>query len=286
MYINEVIRECDILCPNEYSDEEKYMWCDELSATIEQEYLKKYDSVTLKPDTDGTYLLPEGVTFEAVDRIIAGKTEIDKLDFRSYGIKYLYGRRGRFLLPARTRLGKRNIEVVYLKRHEPIRSGTIECKATFQSGGFFVRYEDIDGIRIGDTVNIELKADTLSDDEPFECDGDEFGAVPIMNIEGMDESECFVTVPDNTFSGLFSGSEYEETRTCHITRIVTDETVCDAPYDRMYVDYVNAQICYYQRDFDTYNQHMNLFNQRLAAYRSWLQERRTQDRDGRIINWW
>lgn len=280
MYISEVIRTCDALCPNEYSDEEKYMWCDELSAMLTQEHLKKYDKVTVEAEEDGSYLLPEGITFEMVDRIIDGARDIDKRDFRSYGIEYYYGRFGRFVFPVRHRV-RGSIDVVYLKKHTPIRSVNIEIPAYFQDSGFYANDKYTDGLEIGDIINIRLKADMLSDEDKFAA-GEVFKNVPVLGIRAIDDTECYVAVSDDTFKEITE----KRSRTCRIKRVITDETVCDAPYDRMYVDFVNAQICYYQRDFDTYNQHMNLFNQRLNAYQAWLQQRRTQDRDGKIVNWW
>lgn len=279
MYINDVIRRCDILCPNEYSTEEKYMWCDELSSMLMQEYLKKYDRITIEAGDDGTYLLPEGITFEMVERVIDGAREIDKNDFRSYGIEYYYGQQGRFVMPSHHRV-RSSIDVVYLRQHEPIRSKALELKAQFREYGFFVNIKEFEYIKEGDIINIVLKADTLSDEDAFEGD-EEFNNVSVLKIDMIDDTEYFVSVPNDTFKI----SSKDKIRTCRITRIVTDETLCPAPYDSMYIDYVNGEICYYQRDFDTYNQHMNLFNQRLAAYRAWLQQRRVQDKDGRITSW-
>lgn len=259
MYINEVLRTCDALCPNEYSDNEKYMWCDELSAMIRNEHLKTYDKVTLEAGEDGSYLLPEGITFEMVDRIIDGAREIDKKDFRSYGIEYYYGQRGRFVLPVIHRVNGK-IDVVYLRKHKPIRNVEIEGTIIFYTNGFVTGNTRLCE---GDSLNIKIG-------------NDKYANVPVLSVEFTDEG-CRVYVPE----GTFKAGSYE----CEIKRIITDETVCGAPYDRMYVDFVNAQICYYQRDFDTYNQHMNLFNQRLAAYQAWLQQRRTQDKDGQLVNW-
>lgn len=269
VYINEVIRACDTLCPNEYSEDEKYRWCDELSAMLTQEHLKKYNKITVEPEEDNSYLLPEGVTFEMVDRILDGAREIDKRDFRSCGIEYYYGLRGRFVFPIRNRV-RGKIDVIYIVKHNPIRNISINNTVKFKHNGF---YTDNPKFIKGDTVTI------TTDNVSFEN-------IAILDIQYPDEKFCFIVVPDETFRSLFSGGETEKKIQCEIKRIVTEKTVCDSPYDRMYVDYVNAQICYYQRDFDTYNQHMNLFNQRLAAYQSWLQERRAQDRDGKITNWW
>lgn len=268
MYINEVLRTCDMLCPNEYFNEEKYMWCDELSAMIANEYLKKYDRITLEIGQDGSYLLPEGITFEMVDRIIDGAREIDKRDFRSYGIEYYYGIQGRFVMPVRHRVNNK-IDVVYLKKHTPIRRIDIEGIIKFNHNGFYIQNSELTE---GDSVSV--KADEKT-----------FAPVPILEVTEFDSLTSFVTVPDDTFNTLLLSGQTERDIKADISLIITDETLCDAPYDRMYIDFVNAKICYYQRDFDTYNQHMNLFNQRMAAYQAWLQQRRVQDRDGMIMNW-
>lgn len=286
MYINDVLRTCDVLCPNEYSDEEKYMWCDEISAMIMSEHLKTYDKVTLEAGEDGSYLLPEGITFEMVDRVIDGAREIDKRDFRSYGIEYYYGKCGRFVFPTRNRV-RGSIDVVYLKKHEPIRTTEIQSyNSEFKHNEF--TFPKTMNLAAGDTVTIRAENKEFDEIPILEI---HFVSIPIVDengkIIGWQEADySAAVVADETFKDLL-GDKTIKRLDCTIEhkRIVTDETVCGAPYDRMYVDYVNAQICYYQRDFDTYNQHMNLFNQRLAAYQAWLQQRRTQDKDGKMVNW-
>lgn len=284
MYINEVLRTCDALCPNEYSDKEKYMWCDELSAMLTQEHLKKYDRVTVEADGDGTYLLPEGVTFEMVDRIIDGVREIDKLDFRSYGIEYYYGQRGRFVFPVRHRVNGK-IDVIYLKPHTPIRTEEITDYTTVITNNT-IRLPSASNFVCGDTVTVETENEEF---ENVSILGIAQVFIPVVDSGGnfthsVTADYVKASVPDNTFNKLLNGNSSIQL-VCNIKRVITDETVCGAPYDRMYVDFVNAQICYYQRDFDTYNQHMNLFNQRLNAYQAWLQQRRVQDKDGRMVNW-
>lgn len=295
MYINEVIRRVDRLYPNEYTTAEKYDWCDDLSAMLCQEYIRKYDAVTLKADLDGTYLLPEGVTFEMIDKVRAKGNVIEKLDFRSFGIEPMYGRHRQFYIPSRCGGGD-EIEVVYLRRSEPIRDTVIECNAEFriipnEDGYCTVKYIG-SGLAAGDTVNIRVidKSITIVDEETGKQTyvAHSVKNVPILKI-GMDGDQFILYVPVGSISDLrptkpsgvnvFSG---EST----IERVITDETVCDAPYDMMYVDYVLAQIFYYQRNYPSYNQHINLFNQRLEAYERWLQKRRVQEKDNKIYNWW
>lgn len=232
-------------------------------------------------NADGAYLLPEGVTFEMVDRIIDGAREIDKRDFRSYGIEYYYGRCGRFVLPVRNRV-RGSIDVIYLKKHEPIRTIEVKNYETVLTGNTF-RFPNTAGFESGDTVTITSENEKF-ENVPILGVGQVF--IPIYDDDGSVVADYLrANVPDGTFTSALDGKS-SISLVCSIKRCVTDETLCDAPYDRMYVDFVNAQICYYQRDFDTYNQHMNLFNQRMAAYQAWLQQRRTQDKDGKITNWW
>lgn len=273
MYINEVIRRVDRLYPNEYTKEEKYDWCDELSAMLCQEYIRRYDKVTLKADLDGTYLLPEGVTFEMIDKVRAKGNVIQKLDFRSFGIEPMYGRHRQFYIPSRCGGGD-EIEVVYLRRHMPIRGEMkMEGYITFNDKGFYFGDEDI---KAGDIVNIHVNDKDIN-------------YVLIVSVTKTDEEteengKFYANVGDAFGSYHFIGDE--TVPGSKIERVVMDQTVCDAPYDQMYVDYVLAQIFYYQRNYPSYNQHINLFNQRLEAYERWLQKRRVQEKDNKIYNWW
>ena len=65
----------------------------------------------------------------------------------------------------------------------------------------------------------------------------------------------------------------------------SDETLCGPPYDSMYIDYVLAKICLYQRDFDTYNQFMASFNSKLDAYKRWYMSGPPRRAD-KLKNWW
>lgn len=66
---------------------------------------------------------------------------------------------------------------------------------------------------------------------------------------------------------------------------VSDTTLCDTPYDIMYIDYVIAKICLYQHDFNTYNQFISLFNTRLDAYKRWRMSSPLHQAQ-RLKNWW
>lgn len=270
MYINEVIRRCDAYCPNEYSLREKYAWCDDLSAMLTQEHDRRYEAVRIKKDLDNTYLLPEGITYEMIDSILYRGRKIKKYDWRSYEIKYLYMPRQRIFIPEGCCGISGDIEVVYIKPHEPIRDTVIEGEITFTKNGF---YYSGGGLKAGDSVNIKT-ADTEIDN------------VPIMSAEMQDEYNKFFAETIEGVTDKLLGGGSQKAIQCTIKRIVTEETICPAPYDLMYVDYVMAQVCFYQRDFGTYNRHMANYNQRLAAFDAWVQKRRVQEKDNKIYNWW
>jgi len=69
---------------------------------------------------------------------------------------------------------------------------------------------------------------------------------------------------------------------------MSEETVIKAPYDRMYIDFVLAKCCYYQRDYDAYNQHIVSFNSRLEDFAKWFIERNMpiRESDNKVTGWW
>lgn len=45
---------------------------------------------------------------------------------------------------------------------------------------------------------------------------------------------------------------------------------CEAPYDYLYVDFLLGKMCYYQSDYDSYNQHMAQYNNKIMLYQKWV----------------
>ena len=48
------------------------------------------------------------------------------------------------------------------------------------------------------------------------------------------------------------------------------ETVCPAPFDAMYIDYVAAQIAFQQNDLDDYDKFISRYNSRFEAYKKYF----------------
>lgn len=78
---------------------------------------------------------------------------------------------------------------------------------------------------------------------------------------------------------------YQE-RYVPITDTSADKTVCPAPYDAMYVDWLIAKYCFYDRDIEGYSQYMAMYNQRLLSWRNKLKEFAPYDKAARLTGWW
>ncbi len=292
MYINEVVRRVRNYYPNEYDLSEHYNWCDEVSAMLLIEDRCSYKSIILPVENNGTFLLPEDVNIEYIENVTAGRVTYKKEDARTMGAERLYvkGARRALCLPV-SGVVPPSVRVDYLVPYTPIRLpkyiGTVEFFDD-GSGICLPRCEFI----TGDTINIDVK-DELDRIHSY-------NEIPLMNVYLTDDSfeYCCITA-DGMLSDVLSDAAngviptadnptYDNSvfiKNTTITRCVTDKTVCDPPFDTMYIDYLLAKVNLYQRDISAYNQHMTAFNSRLAAYKKWLISRMPKD-DGKLNNWW
>lgn len=273
MFINDVIRNVQDLYPSEYDLGEMYMWCNEVSSMLLIEDRNVFKSVTLPVSEDGTFLLPEGVTMEYVEYITAGNLVLNKKDMRSYGGRKIYIRGLNGFERKNPDIPTQTVTVEYLEPYRPIRlskyRGAVEFDA--DEGTFYI---PVCEFVPGDILTIQI--DAGSDD------GQDLDKVPLLGVDyDADRSKYVCTVPAETFETLIQDTDDDTL----ITRIITERTVCDPPYDSMYIDYVLAKICYFQRDMSAYNQHMTAFNSRLDAYKRWLMGRMPSD-DSTFKNWW
>lgn len=266
MYINEAIERADNYYPNEYDLTEKYLWCDEVSSMLAIEDRRVYQERRLPVARDGTILLPENVTIEYIDKIIYRDKVLEKQDARTFG---------RNVINVNSVISNANevnegeyITVIYLVPYEPIRLVKYNGDMHIYTATDTIKIKSCEFIT-GDTLVIKTGDVTIAN-------------VPLLDIEFDTEGEYMYKL----VCGGGSLSEIEETETTGtIMRYVTDKTVCDAPYDGMYIDYLLAKINMYQRDMTAYNQHITAFNSRLAAYKNWVNEHSAKD-EGKIINWW
>ena len=258
MKIIDLIKTCDTMFPNEYSLDEKLMWCNELGALLTREHYSTFEMVSTELK-NGVYTLPEGFTVSDIERVIMGGRMIKKNDLAKHQIYFVQsdngicikgqGVGGKIKLLCRPRYKSiRNIELVGVQMS--INGATVTLPyAPFETGDTLEI--GIDGnvvcATIGDTKTNKDKTIEVTLDTELPAQGDCVG---------------------------------------DIKRVITDKPVCSAPFDTMYYDFINAKICFNQRDFDTYNKHMAVFNSRLEDYDKFIIKHNSSLPDTRVSNWW
>lgn len=295
MYINEAIERADKLLENEYSLEEKYHWCDVVGAEL-WELRKDYRKARLERWADNLFLLPEDCDYTRIEKLVCAGQEIPKRDMRTNGLhlhevrghccisaesgcraaRYLFGRASE-RLPA-------EIEVIYKPSYRPIRRiilqnerVTITAGASNETGDMITMEHDAPFIA-GDVIkvakgSIEAEAAVLIRNS-IPSDGEAFdGELPTMKYA----LEC----GKGELSEIGSG-----TQTVTLSRVITEKTVCVPPFDEMYIDYICAQISYYQRKHDIYQQHIARYNERKAEYAKHLKETEAENDHTVFRNWW
>lgn len=262
MYITDVIEQVNTFAPNEYGKREMLVWCDEVSSMLSVEEKIIYKERTLPIAKDKTVLLPEGVEPENIVRIYMGGHELERRAYPSEG-------RSLYLPPylnfhfANDRCTD-NVRIVYEQPYERIRLP--EYKGSIEAEGNNIGLCDCEFIP-GDELYITV--------------GDKaYSGIIVLEIKySPDKEHGYIMTVSGELDGL-SG-----VLTASVKRMITDKTVCDAPYDAMYVDYVLAKIALYQKDAKSYDLYMNRFNAKLSQYRDWLTAR-TPHNPGGFKNWW
>ena len=245
MFINEVLRRVKNYCPSEYDENEMYVWCDEVSSMLLIEDRNVLVKVVLKSDADGNILLPDDVKLENIISAACDGRTLNKEELRFEKDKKYNS----------------TVEILYSKPYESIRTSVYRGDAVIN--GSYIEINDCP-FKKDDSVEIIIDDNTL-----------------IRNVTDIKQN-------DSKYIVYFSGGDIQdvyETQNIQIKRIITEKTICDAPYDVMYVDYILAKIAMYQHDFYTYNQFMTSFNSTLGAYKRWITDRMPQ-REGKLKNWW
>jgi hypothetical protein len=268
MYINDVIRKARSYFPSEYDLTELYCWCDEVSAMLSVIDRPTYRERVFSVSDDGTILLPDGVTIENIEKIIVSGRELRKSDMRTFGNKTVNIKgalpRSEDVPPARSAYAT----IVYQAPYRAIRLSRYNGEASVDKDAGVI-YINTNDFHTGDTLILQINGQTISD-------------IPLLGIEYNTDLGKYElhSVPE-----ALSEVDETESESATITRVVTEKTVCDSPFDSMYIDYILAKIGMYQRDYTAYNQYMQSFNSRLAAYKKWIAERLPKGHS-ELINWW
>ena len=266
MYIQEVIRKVREIYPNEYSLRELYSWCDEVSAGLTQTDRPTYRECKLPVSADGTVVLPHGVKAEYIERVIADGRELNREDIRTLGKKTINIKGYNSYVENTSHTRPSSVTVIYQKPYSPIRLPIYKGRSEIDAENGII-YVDNNEFITNDILIVQTGDKTLS----------ELPLIATSYSAEKDKIALEFGVALDIDTGVY------ETTT--ITRVVTEETVCDAPFDSMYVDYILAQIGRFQGDNTAYNGNMVLYNGKLQQYKTWLVQRMPND-NNTFKNWW
>ena len=265
MRINQVLERVYDRYPNEYKPYDIYLWCDEVSAMLTQEDRMTYHERTLPVSSDGVVVLPTGVTVDYIVEVEHNGTILERKDITAYGKRTLNIKGLNGTVTPVDKVTSGEVRVIYQVPFSPIRLPKYEGAA---------EVERADGrTAIAITENVFLPNDLIN----IIQGENEITDIPVIFIDYDGEKDKYIL--DIAEDIDITTGEVE------ILRTITDTTVCDAPFDTMYVDYCLAQIHRLQGDMTAYNQCMQMFNSRYSAYLKWLVPR-TAQRETKLRNWW
>lgn len=186
------------------------------------------------------------IGYKHIEALYCGDVKVPKSDIRSWYEEY-------------TKLPKSiegDIKVVYLSRPLRYNYETYLGYATCKDGS--IRLVENVYFRTGDTISIKYDGKSI---------------------------ECVITGGSQhnyTVKGLYDTYEGE----LEIKTVLNNQLECDAPYDNLYLDFLLGKICYYQSDYDGYNQHMTQYNNKLTLYEKWLKMNRTYKNTANFNGLW
>ena len=250
MHLTKAIEAAKALRPDEYTVEEYISWCNELSCDLFLNYDKKFRKITAHGKKE--IMLPENVDIYMIEKVTADGREIRKTDLYDFSNRYMYYEHGRSVFKVPDSVN--NIEIVYQEPYEPVRC--INETVTVRADSETFETEDI-GIYMGDTLI-------------FTKDEKEY-TVAVISCEGNTYTYSGDTLPSGT-------DEY------NIRREIQEITVCPAPFDYMYIDFLIAKSCLYSGDTNAYKNHMAAFSLKQNEYGKWIARRRGI-REKKLINW-
>ena len=265
MYINDVVLQVRRVLPGEYTTEEIYKWCDELSANLRLNYCKKYARCRLE-GINGCYYLPEGITDEYICSVISGNKEIPKRDMRTMGFYHEYTSDGNVLVSVANEASS-DIMLNYIIPYTPIRlvNKTVDITGMAESNGVkrFSLSESLD-IKAGDVLNLKIE--------------DTEASVSVLEMYYEEDVQVI------SYQGSEAAGE-GETVSCKIERSVTEKTECEPPYDSMYVDFCTMKIAWYQRNYSVYGYIKKSFSDKLEDYEKYLRRNACAEEVTKIVNY-
>lgn len=244
MLITKAIEAADALCPNDYTLDEKLRWCSEVNLALRRGVKKLYDMIETVITSPDDIELPDDIPPDRIECVYIGGRLITRVDFRS--LPYLSGDvfTERFGI---TFTSPQKMKVIYLTT--PAELCDIIIKGSFNVSENKIEADELP-LYEGDNIICEV-LDSLSDEPSFSDPLDTY----VLENDGR-----AVLLTDDIFT---PGSGVN----LAIRRVIDDETEAEAPYDRMYIEYLLAKAALYQHDYEAYSAHMLQYNSIFDEYK-------------------
>lgn len=247
--VEELLGKVDLLYPNAYALQQKLDWFNECEALIRLTILKEYDFIETQVQDNLNVILPDNISFEDIEYIYFNNRTLQKYDLRSAGFGF---DNNKLYLPNSGRL-----RLVYLKTHTPYQLAEYSGVAAINPPSVMLSYMPF---IMGDTVDI----DTALNKTRF----------VITQIQG------------NTFYTLPNTLVYENAANALIKRALVYTTAAKPPFDRVYIEYIFAQMDYHNRDYEGYNINAQRYNDTLNQLKNQAKSQQPLNANSVTKNLW
>lgn len=235
------------LYPHSLKTDEMIDFCNEVGAILRNKYIEEFDTITLSYGD----LLPQGVTKADIIRCSVDGTIINRDDLIESGyITYPESRR----LIKGVSEGAGEVKVTFKKPYEPIRYIKFKDDITLIDGGFNIT-EPAD-IRTSDILIVNKEIFNVTGIEPVGKSLNIYGNEPVMNGEA------------------------------EIERVIDDLTVVNAPYDRIYTEFLLARAARFKKDYDAENRAMENYRALLEDLERYLVCNGKRPKQQQFFNYW
>lgn len=243
----DVLERVQALYPHPYAMAELIEFTNELGAILKTNYCEEYKTITVKQGE----LLPDEINREDIIRVICDGRVLSRDDFLESAVLVFPGSERMYI-----EIGGKPVdaEIICRVKYSPVRYVKFCDEVTLIDGGFSLPNEY--DIRSGDIL--------ISENERFTVDR--------------------VEVTDEGFKVFGSGNFTEGTK--NIERMIDDLTVCDAPYDRIYTEFLLSKVARFQKDYETENRALANYNALLEDYEKFLVRNGKKKRTSKFYNFW
>lgn len=263
MFILDAIYAADLLAPNNFTLQEKLLWCNEVNAAIRRNVKKQYASIETLITCSDDIQLPEEFSFSDIEIAYINGKPIQKSDLRSLPyledsvLSHSYGINIQ---------SPKILKLVYIEMPKEIRE--ISVKGEFSTDSDCIYGKELP-FEEGDCINF-VYLDDLTDE-----------------VDWSNPKKTYVISNDGECIRLSDDMLETQTSAClAVKRVIDDETEVDAPYDRMYIEYILAKTALYQHDYDGYAAHISQYNCLFDEYKKDYKSRNPLNDMSGFHNYW